>query len=258
MSKKYYDKLLSDIQNQSKPVESKFGSYILKKFGWEKGKGLGKHENGEVNIMKIKKYGEHGLGYNEHEEENEKWWENMYNNCAKNIKKINNNKNLFSGREDNLHSSSDNKIQNDKNENIKYSIFIKKDNSTISTNNQESSICNLEKKKNLIVIDNKGTDNKKKIKIKNKEINKKRNYEQIIDKNNTFNKNVLNEIKSEGITNNNGKITIKKKNKKINKEINDTENLNGKKELKIKKKEKKKKKKKRKKEKKKKRLTDEM
>lgn len=30
-------------------------------FSFYRGKGLGKNENGDVNIMKIKKYGEHGV-----------------------------------------------------------------------------------------------------------------------------------------------------------------------------------------------------
>ncbi|CRG99973.1 conserved Plasmodium protein, unknown function [Plasmodium relictum] len=231
MSKKYYEKLLSDIQNQSKPVESKFGSYILKKFGWEIGKGLGKHENGEVDIMKIKKYGEHGLGYKEHEEkENEKWWENMYNKCAQNIKEVSHNRNSNNNK-DNLSSTNDIKLQNDKNENIKYSIFIKKDNSIISTsNNQESIICNLEKTK-LSVIDDERKKKKKKIKIKDREVNKKRNRK-IIDEHNTKNTKKLKE--SDSIVNDKKKM-ITKKEKEINKELNNTESLTNKKKKKIKK-----------------------
>ncbi|KYN98741.1 hypothetical protein PGSY75_1110300 [Plasmodium gaboni] len=168
MSKKYYEKLLSDIQNQSKPVESKFGSYILQKFGWEKGKGLGKHENGDVKIIKIKKYGEHGLGYNEHEEnDNGMWWENMYNNCAKKINTDNNNNN----NNNRTNSSNSNNNSNEKivrnNENIKYSLFVKKDTCIISP-----ACTSLEQHRQA---EDEKINKKEDIKIKNKHINKNEN-----------------------------------------------------------------------------------
>ncbi|KJP86410.1 hypothetical protein AK88_03963 [Plasmodium fragile] len=129
MSRKYYEKLLGEIQNQSKPVESKYGSYIMQKFGWAKGKGLGKLENGDVSIMKIRKYGEHGLGYEERQKnEDEKegmWWENMYNNCAKKINQAGSNKTSL--------ATSEEKPEKKKNENIKYSIFIKKSDTSLNS-----------------------------------------------------------------------------------------------------------------------------
>ncbi|ANQ08493.1 Uncharacterized protein PCOAH_00024210 [Plasmodium coatneyi] len=128
MSKKYYDKLLGEIQNQSKPVESKYGSYIMQKFGWAKGKGLGKLENGDVSIMKIRKYGEHGLGYEERQKnEDEKggmWWEDMYNNCAKKINQAGSKPSHPTGEE---------KPEKKKNENIKYSIFVKKSDTSLNS-----------------------------------------------------------------------------------------------------------------------------
>ncbi|GAW80874.1 hypothetical protein, conserved [Plasmodium gonderi] len=138
MSKKYYEKLLCDIQNQSKPVESKYGSYIMQKFGWVKGKGLGKQENGNLNIMKIKKYGEHGLGYEEHQEEEDKkgmWWENMYNNCAKKI----------SQGKSNMALMNEPKEEKKKSENVKYSIFVKKSKSiTLNLGNDNCAPSKLE------------------------------------------------------------------------------------------------------------------
>ncbi|SOV77957.1 conserved Plasmodium protein, unknown function [Plasmodium sp. gorilla clade G3] len=164
MSKKYYEKLLSDIQNQSKPVESKFGSYILQKFGWEQGKGLGKHENGDVKIIKIKKYGEHGLGYNEHEEnDNGMWWENMYNNCAKKIT-TDNNKNTANFSTSNNNSKE--KIGSN-NQNIKYSLFVKKDTCIIS-----SACTRLEQHQQG---EGEKTNKTQDIKIKNKHIDKNEN-----------------------------------------------------------------------------------
>ncbi|SOS79138.1 conserved Plasmodium protein, unknown function [Plasmodium sp. gorilla clade G1] len=164
MSKKYYEKLLSDIQNQSKPVESKFGSYILQKFGWEKGKGLGKHENGDVKIIKIKKYGEHGLGYNEHEENNNgMWWENMYNNCAKKIN-TDNNKNTTNSSTSN-NNSKEKIVKN--NQNIKYSLFVKKDTCIIS-----SACTSLEQQQQA---EDEKINKTQDVKIKNKHINKNEN-----------------------------------------------------------------------------------
>ncbi|EUD65561.1 hypothetical protein C922_04067 [Plasmodium inui San Antonio 1] len=128
MSRKYYEKLLGEIQNQSKPVESKYGSYIMQKFGWAKGKGLGKLENGDVSIMKIRKYGEHGLGYEERQKkEDEKggmWWEDMYNNCAKKINQTGSKASLPTTEE---------KPERKKNENIKYSIFVKKSDTSLNS-----------------------------------------------------------------------------------------------------------------------------
>ncbi|GAB66380.1 hypothetical protein PCYB_091660 [Plasmodium cynomolgi strain B] len=128
MSRKYYEKLLGEIQNQSKPVESKYGSYIMQKFGWAKGKGLGKLENGDVSIMKIRKYGEHGLGYEERQkEEDEKggmWWENMYNNCAKKINQAGSKASL---------PTSEEKQERKNNENVKYSIFVKKSDTSLNS-----------------------------------------------------------------------------------------------------------------------------
>ncbi|CAD2091265.1 conserved Plasmodium protein, unknown function [Plasmodium vinckei lentum] len=205
MSKKYYEKLLCDIQNQSKPVESKFGSYILQKFGWEKGKGLGKNENGNVNIMKIKKYGEHGLGYKEQNEEQNTdgmWWENMYNNCAKKMSN-NNEKTNF---EDNQ------KIKNNKeDENVKYSIFVKKNKCIISAFCDEHSN---EKEDNQNSHTNNNTKkNNNNFKIKEKEINKEKHK-----MNNHFSNNHFHHKNK--VTNNNNFNMNKSKNKKNGKKWN--------------------------------------
>ncbi|SPJ10854.1 conserved Plasmodium protein, unknown function [Plasmodium sp. DRC-Itaito] len=207
MSKKYYEKLLSDIQNQSKPVESKFGSYILQKFGWEKGKGLGKHENGDVKIIKIKKYGEHGLGYNEHEENNNAmWWENMYNNCAKKIN-TDNNKNTTNCSTSNNNSNEKN-VRN--NQNIKYSLFVKKDTCIISS---ASTILEQQQQAEDEKI-NKTQD----MKIKNKHINK--------NENNIHNIKLINNKCSEQNHDEYVKRKKKKKKKKKKKHKHKNENQN--------------------------------
>ncbi|SBS83388.1 conserved Plasmodium protein, unknown function [Plasmodium ovale curtisi] len=173
-------------ENQSKPVESKFGSYILQKFGWEKGKGLGKYENGDVNIMKIKKYGEYGLGYNEKQEKNLEgmWWEDMYNQCAKKISQSS--KKDYPGGspknvENDLSASNEKQLaETDKvkgkkvkkketDSNIKYSIFVKKGSCVRNTSCQKPSTSESHDEKDI-----QRTNNEKgKVRVKKKKICKK-------------------------------------------------------------------------------------
>ncbi|SCN60152.1 conserved Plasmodium protein, unknown function [Plasmodium chabaudi adami] len=210
MSKKYYEKLLCDIQNQSKPVESKFGSYILQKFGWEKGKGLGKNENGDVNIMKIKKYGEHGLGYKEQNDEQSTdgmWWENMYNNCAKKMGTNNSDNNEKQNFMDNQ------KIKNNKeDDNVKYSIFVKKNKCIISAfcdgHSQEHS--NEKEDNQNSCSNNNMKKNNNDFKIKDKEINKEKHK-----MNNHFGRN--NSHHKNRVPNNNNFNMNKSKNEKYGK-----------------------------------------
>lgn len=96
MSKKFRDKLLvnSGISNQK--VESDIGKKMMEKMGWIEGKGIGKNLEGTVDCIQIKKREENiGLGYSVKKDDNNNWWEALYNNNISNIKNthivINNN-----------------------------------------------------------------------------------------------------------------------------------------------------------------------
>ncbi|KNG75654.1 hypothetical protein PFMG_01783 [Plasmodium falciparum IGH-CR14] len=175
MSKKYYEKLLSDIQNQSKPVESKFGSYILQKFGWEKRRENYKDKKiwrtwGNMLKCYITYMIKATLGYNEHEENNNgMWWENMYNNCAKKTN-TDNNKNTTNSSTSN-NNSKEKIVKN--NQNIKYSLFVKKDTCIISS--ACTSLEQQQQQQQQQQAEDEKINKTQDVKIKNKHINKNEN-----------------------------------------------------------------------------------
>lgn len=60
-----------------------FAKEQLMKYGWTEGKGLGKDENGITEPVKLAtNQNKKGIGY----DENEPWWEGLFNNATKNIK----------------------------------------------------------------------------------------------------------------------------------------------------------------------------
>ena len=61
MSRKYFDRLLTGSGETNKEVNSKFGQKMLENLGWQKGKGLGKHEDGMKDCIQIKRR-EEGTG----------------------------------------------------------------------------------------------------------------------------------------------------------------------------------------------------
>lgn len=88
MSRKYFDRLLTGSGETNKEVKSKFGSKMMEQMGWEKGKGLGKHEDGMTDCIQIKRREENaGLGdVNTSKAATFKWgdafWDNAYNSAA--------------------------------------------------------------------------------------------------------------------------------------------------------------------------------
>ena len=89
MSKKYYDRLLTGTGETSKEVKSKFGQKMLEQMGWQKGKGLGRNEDGMTECIQIRRREEGaGLGdVNTSAAKTFKWgeqsWVDAYNQAAK-------------------------------------------------------------------------------------------------------------------------------------------------------------------------------
>ena len=94
MSKKYFDKLMVGSGSTNRAVESKFGSKMLAKMGWQEGQGLGKNQDGMKDCIQITRREEGtGLG-NENVTPaatfkwNDSFWTNMYNENASKFKGI--------------------------------------------------------------------------------------------------------------------------------------------------------------------------
>ena len=66
-----------------------FAEKELKKFGWVKGKGLGKSEDGIKEPIRIKfNMDTKGIGYEKHQYEiefDDEWWKKAYNNAAEDV-----------------------------------------------------------------------------------------------------------------------------------------------------------------------------
>ena len=90
MSKRYYERLAKGSAVSKKEFRSDFGLKILKKFGWEEGKGLGRDLDGQNDCVQISRREQGvGLGGEKAEAENggakewDNWWEGAYNKVAK-------------------------------------------------------------------------------------------------------------------------------------------------------------------------------
>lgn len=58
----------------------------LEKYGWEKGSGLGKEEQGMKEAIKVKlKFDSTGVGHDPGEQFTHNWWEKAFNTAASNI-----------------------------------------------------------------------------------------------------------------------------------------------------------------------------
>ena len=99
MSRKYYDRLLAGSGTTEKKVKSKFGMDMLKKMGFEEGKGLGKADQGITVPIQVNRMDDgEGLGSVKVDPLNTfKWndafWDRVYNEAATNIKKVNEHEN---------------------------------------------------------------------------------------------------------------------------------------------------------------------
>ncbi|XDV40388.1 hypothetical protein PO909_009480 [Leuciscus waleckii] len=68
---------------KEKSTGLKFAEEQLLRHGWEKGKGLGKSENGISEAIKVKiKYGKGGMGHKEGEQFSFHWWDHVFNKAS--------------------------------------------------------------------------------------------------------------------------------------------------------------------------------
>lgn len=90
MSKKYFDRLARSSGASKTEFTSDFGLKILKKFGWEAGKGLGENLEGTTDCVQVSRREERvGLGGEKTDENQEaqwdNWWSSAYNSVAQKL-----------------------------------------------------------------------------------------------------------------------------------------------------------------------------
>jgi len=89
MSKKYHERLARSSGFSKKEFSSDFGLKVLKKFGWEEGKGLGRNEDGRKEcIQQERREVNAGLGTEakgDTEKQWDNWWSDCFNSAAKRI-----------------------------------------------------------------------------------------------------------------------------------------------------------------------------
>lgn len=93
MSKKYYERLSKTAGTSKTAFSSDFGLKILKKFGWEEGKGLGRDLDGTTEHVQVERRTERtGLGAEKVEAAVEaqwdNWWKSAYDTAQKGIGEV--------------------------------------------------------------------------------------------------------------------------------------------------------------------------
>ncbi|KAG1947940.1 G patch domain-containing protein 4 [Pimephales promelas] len=72
--------------DKEKSTGLKFAEEQLLRHGWEKGKGLGRSENGISEAIKVKiKYGKGGMGHKEGEQFSFHWWDHVFNKASSSL-----------------------------------------------------------------------------------------------------------------------------------------------------------------------------
>ncbi|CDW81217.1 g patch domain containing [Stylonychia lemnae] len=94
MSRKYFDKLMTGSGVTGRQVKSKLGENIMKMMGWDHGKGLGKHEKGETEVIQIKRR-EEGMGLGVENTSpavtfrwSDQFWVDVYNKAATSFQNV--------------------------------------------------------------------------------------------------------------------------------------------------------------------------
>merc|ERR1711920_167496 len=127
---------LVHILNNTHKME--FAERMLKKYGWDADKGLGKDNQGMKTALKpVLKFDTRGVGCNQKDEYSSefKWWEHSYNRAAKKVSESLDKEDKKAKKR--KHKDEDNE---DNNETTKKSIYSRFEKSSVLMGNKEESL----------------------------------------------------------------------------------------------------------------------